>query len=225
MTGELLLEVTLSRRADLPRALRPVTLEGARVRLVPLDLARDVEPLFAVSDGTAASVGDRSIGAYDADALVWRYMPSGPFASAEPMEAWLRGQVEAPDGLCLCVRDRATDQPIGAVNFMTSTPAHLKVELGNIWYGPLAQRTGANTESTFLMLGHAFGLGYRRVEWKCDALNARSRAAALRMGFRFEGIQEQHFIIKDRNRDTAWFRVLDHEWPDVRAHLLSLLDT
>jgi RimJ/RimL family protein N-acetyltransferase len=103
-------------------------------------------------------------------------------------------------------------------------PEHLKVELGSIWYSPLAQRTGANTEATYLMLRHAFGLGYRRVEWKCDALNERSRRAALRMGFAFEGVQEYHYIVKGRNRDTAWFRILDREWPTVKILLERLLD-
>jgi RimJ/RimL family protein N-acetyltransferase len=96
------------------------------------------------------------------------------------------------------------------------TMRHL--ELGNIWYGPSAQRTEANTEVTFLMLEEAFErLGHRRVEWKCDALNARSRAAALRLGFTFEGVFRQHMVIKGRNRDTAWFAMLDHEWPAARA--------
>ena len=84
--------------------------------------------------------------------------------------------------------------------------------------------TMANLEATYLLLQHAFNLGYRRVEWKCDALNGRSRKAALRMGFKFEGIQESHFIIKGRNRDTAWFRILDSEWPEVEKLLLGLLE-
>ncbi len=213
----------LARRQRLPRKMAPVTLTGALVRLAPLDLARDVAMLHARTNGQPASLGDRRIGAYDADVLVWRYLFSGPFADADALRAWLQEQVEAPNGCCLCAFDGATNSPIGVVNFMNNAPEHLKVELGGIWYSPLAQRTGANTEATYLMLEHAFTLGYRRVEWKCDALNARSRRAALRMGFRFEGIQDAHFIIKDRNRDTAWFRILDHEWPAVKTHLEGLL--
>jgi len=221
--GDPLDEATLARRLSLPLKMEPVTLAGGRVRLTPLDLERDVEALLAASDGRAMTVGNRRTGPYDADALVWRYMPGGPFTNAADMAAWLRLQVEAPNGLCLCVRDVATGVPIGACNLMTNLPEHLKVELGNIWYGPVAQRTGANTAATYLMLRHAFALGYRRVEWKCDSLNARSRAAALRMGFSFEGIQESHFIIKGRNRDTAWFRMLDAEWPARRARLEAML--
>ena len=106
---------------------------------------------------------------------------------------------------------------------MSNEPAHLKIELGNIWYSPLVQGTGANREATYLMLRHAFRLGYRRVEWKCDALNSRSRHTATRMGFTFEGIQDAHFIVKGRNRDTAWYRILDHEWPDVKARLEAMM--
>ena len=123
----------------------------------------------------------------------------------------------------LCVEDVATGQPVGVVTFMSNFPEHLKIELGNIWYTPLVQGTGANREATYLMLRHAFGLGYRRVEWKCDALNARSRHTAERMGFTFEGVQQAHFIVKDRNRDTAWFRILDHEWPAVEARLRAMM--
>jgi RimJ/RimL family protein N-acetyltransferase len=150
-------------------------------------------------------------------------MPAGPFASVADLAAWLTSWVESPNGLCLCVFDLASNRQIGVVNYMNNFPQHLKVELGGIWYSPLAQRTWANTEATYLMLKHAFESGYRRVEWKCDALNARSRRAALRMGFTFEGIQEYHFIVKGRNRDTAWFRILDREWPQVSHHLEMLL--
>ena len=115
------------------------------------------------------------------------------------------------------------NHPVGVVNLMSNVPAHLRIELGGIWYSPLVQRTPANLESTYLMLVHAFDLGYRRVEWKCDSLNERSRRSALRMGFQFEGIQEYHMIVKERSRDTAWFRMLDHEWPAVRPRLEAML--
>ena len=103
-------------------------------------------------------------------------------------------------------------------SFLNIDPAMRHVELGHIWYGPAAQRTRANTEAAYLMLRESFeALGYRRVEWKCDRLNARSRAAALRLGFTHEGTFRQHMIVKGRNRDTAWFAMLDREWPAVRA--------
>jgi RimJ/RimL family protein N-acetyltransferase len=222
--GRALPAEVLARARALPRKPAPVTLAGSPVRLVPLDPARDAGPLHRVSNGRPIALGERSVDAYDADAAIWRYMPGGgPFADEEELAAYLRSQVEVANGLCLCVCDLRTGRQIGVVNYMNNYPEHLKVELGGIWYSPVAQRTGANLEATYLMLRHAFALGYRRVEWKCDALNERSRRAALRLGFTFEGIQECHFIVKGRNRDTAWFRILDREWDGVRRRLESLL--
>lgn len=213
----------LERRARLPRKPEPVVLRGDFVRLEPVDVQRHLEGLYAVSNGSPIALGGRSLGAYDADELIWRYLFGGPFASLEAFADYVRAQVNAPNGLPFCVVDLPTGQPIGMTNYLNNTPEHLRIELGSIWYSPIAQRTAANTEATALMLGHAFALGYRRVEWKCDARNERSRRAALRMGFQFEGIQQQHMIVKGHSRDTAWFRVLDGEWPGVQAHLEGLL--
>lgn len=221
--GEKLASEVLDRRATLPRKPRPVILEGGIVRLVPLDLERDVEALHAASDGRPATWGERRAGTYDPDAAVWRYMPAGPFRDPAGLAGYLRTLLAAPDGLCLCVTDPGSGQQLGVVNYQANLPEHLKIELGGIWYSPVAQRTGANIEATYLMLEHAFGLGYRRVEWKCDALNERSRRAAERLGFTFEGIQDAHYIVKGRNRDTAWFRIVEHEWPRVREGLGAIL--
>jgi RimJ/RimL family protein N-acetyltransferase len=222
-TGAPLPPEVVARRDALPLKVAPITLTGEHVELRPLDLERDIAALHAVSNGEPAQLGDRAVEAYDPETIVWRYMGAGPFASADELARVLRTQVETPNGLCLCVHDRATDQPIGVVTYMNNFPEHLKVELGNIWYSPLVQRSKANVESTYLLLRHAFDLGYRRVEWKCDSLNERSRRSALRMGFQFEGIQEAHFIVKGRNRDTAWFRILDREWPEVRERLERMI--
>ena len=221
--GEHLSDEILARRATLPVKPAPVTLEGRVVRLEPLDLERDAAALHAVSNGQPARLGDREVGEYDADADVWRYMTAGPFATAADFAAYTRGLMETPNLLALCVFDVATGRPVGVTTLMSNAPEHLKIELGNIWYSPLVQRTHANLESTYLMLRHCFELGYRRVEWKCNSLNERSRRAALRMDFQFEGIQESHFIINNRNRDTAWYRILDREWPEVRAQLEGML--
>lgn len=202
----------LARRERLPKKPAPVVLAGERVELRPLDLARDLDGLYAVSCGDPVAIGDRRVGAYDPEALIWRWMKGGPFRDAAGLRAYLAAQVDAPDMLPLCVHDRATGAPLGVAAFMANVPGDLKIELGSIWYGPIAQGTGAAREATRLMCAHAFALGYRRVEWKCDANNTRSRRAALSYGFTFEGIQEAHMIVKGRSRDTAWFRILDHEW-------------
>lgn len=213
----------LARRDSLPVKPDSVTLIGQYVRLEPLVVARDAQPLFEVSNGHPIKWGERSVDAYDAEALIWRYMFDGPFESIVDFTAGLQAHVEAPNGLCLCVFDMASGRQVGVANYMNNVPAHLKIELGGIWYSPIVQRTQANTEATYLMLTHAFDLGYRRLEWKCHSYNERSRRAALRMGFKFEGIQESHVIVKERNRDTAWFRILAAEWPEVKERLEQIL--
>lgn len=223
LVGTHLSDSELSATRHLPIKPDAILLEGEQVRLVPLELERDVAALFAVSSGQRIDFGRRAVEPYDADALIWRYMFDGPFGSSDELSSSLQSQVSAPNGLCFCVFEQSTGRQVGVCNYMNNFPAHLKVELGSIWYSPIAQRTNANLEATYLMLKHAFSLGYRRVEWKCDALNARSRRAALRMGFKFEGIQDSHFIVKGRNRDTAWFRILSSEWPSVRLHQENLL--
>lgn len=188
----------LARRSQLPNKPAAVVLTGTIVELRPLDLDADVDELHAISSGA------------DCDARVWRYMSGGPFGSASELRAWLAIQDAAADGRPFTVHLRG--RPVGVANLIANHPEHLKIELGSIWYGPTAQGTGASREATALLLAHVFGLGYRRAEWKCDARNEPSRRAALSYGFTFEGIQEAHYIIKNRNRDTAWFRMLDHEW-------------
>jgi RimJ/RimL family protein N-acetyltransferase len=208
--AELSAEV-LERREQLPVKPAPVTLTGALVELRPLDLDADCDALHAVSSGAPFQLAARSVDAYDPDERIWRWMSGGPFADAAALRGWLADQVAAPDGLALTVRVAGT--PVGVANFLASQPQHLRVELGSIWYGPIAQCTGVSAEVTFLLLSHAFALGYRRVEWKCDAQNQRSRRAALSYGFAFEGVQDAHYIVKRRNRDTAWYRMLAVEWP------------
>lgn len=156
---------------------------------------------------------------------MWTYLPYGPWQDEAAMRAWLDQLPASEDPLFLTVIERSTGDPIGVVTFMNVDPAMRHLELGNIWYSPRAQRTRANTESVYLMLREVFDeLGHRRVEWKCDALNARSRAAAERLGFSFEGVFRQHMIIKGRNRDTAWYAMLDHEWPGVRGNFERWLE-
>ncbi len=202
----------LARRKQLPKKPAPVVLTGKVVELRPLDLDRDLDALYAVSNGEEYALGDRKTAAYDPDELIWKWMKGGPFREKAALREYLLAQVDAADMLPMTVHDRASDTPVGVAAFMASSPSDLKIELGSIWYGPIAQGAGASREATHLMCGHAFKLGYRRVEWKCDSNNERSRRSALSYGFTFEGIQQAHMIVKGRNRDTAWFRMLDTEW-------------
>lgn len=151
---------------------------------------------------------------------IWTYMGYGPFDGVCSMRGWLRGRAESKDPLFFVVYHRDLKRRVGMVSFLNIVPDMRRLELGHIWYAVDAQRSQINTEAIYLMLCEAFdNLKYRRVEWKCDSLNERSRLAALRLGFRFEGIFRQHMIVKERNRDTAWYSLLDNEWPDVKKNM------
>jgi RimJ/RimL family protein N-acetyltransferase len=213
----------LARAATLSVKPAPVELAGRLVRLLPTDVARDAAGLFYVSNGEPVTVGERAMGAYDAAALVWRYLRYGPFTTVDEFAAYLRELAAPPDILPMTLFDLASGQAIGSLSFMSNVPAHLKIELGHIWIAPVMQGSGVIYEAVYLMLRHCFDLGYRRLEWKCDALNERSRRTALSLGFQYEGMQEYHMIARGRNRDTTWYRILDREWPDVRARLEARL--
>lgn len=190
----------------------PQHFKGRSITLTPLDVAADVEELFAISHGDEAT------------RKLWRYMPRGPFADAQDQAAFLREWQATPNVIAFTVRDTTTKNSLGSISLMSIRAEHGVAELGNIWYAPAAQRTKANTEACYLLLRHCFeDLGYRRMEWKCDARNEPSRNAALRLGFTFEGIFRQHMMIKGENRDTAWFAILDHEWPQIAASMRTWL--
>ena len=197
------------------RPLEPVVLEGRTVRLEPLDADRHAAALFEAAQGAGA------------DPLVWRYMWDGPFADAAEYASASGAQGRRRHRPAV-LRDRGSTRfggPSGVASYLRIEPAHACIEIGHIWFGGRLQRTTAATEAIFLLLRHAFDdLGNRRVEWKCDAANARSRTAAERFGFTFEGVFRQHMIVKGANRDTAWYALLDAEWPAVRAGFEAWLD-
>lgn len=155
----------------------------------------------------------------------WRWMPDGPFATRTEFDAVLAAKSTSSDPLFYALVDRATGLAAGHASYMRIEPKHRVIEVGGIMFGPSLQRTRAATESMYLMARHAFeDLNYRRYEWKCNALNEPSRRAALRYGFSFEGIFRRHMLIKGANRDTAWFSLLDAEWPERKAEFERWLD-
>ena len=186
---------------------------GGAIVLEPQDPERDAAELFQISHGTTKK-----------EAL-WQYLPAGPFADESALRDFLRQWGTDPDVVAFTVRDSKVGVALGSISLMSLRPAHGVGELGNIWFTPAAQRTRANTEANYLLLRHCFEeLGYRRMEWKCHALNEPSRRAALRLGYRYEGTFRQHMMVKGENRDTSWFAMLDHEWPEVRSALKRHLE-
>jgi len=179
---------------------QPVVLEGNYIRVRPL----------AVED--AGALFDR-LGGSDR-APLWTYMPVGPFFDPEEFRRWLETAVASRDPLFLALEDIAGGRPLGFASLLRIAPETAVVEVGFIMFSRALQGTAAATEAMAMLMRHVFeDLGYRRYEWKCDALNAPSRRAAGRLGFRYEGTFRQATVYKGRNRDTAWFSVLDSEWP------------
>jgi RimJ/RimL family protein N-acetyltransferase len=146
---------------------------------------------------------------------MWTYLPYGPFPDATNHAAWIEEQSRGVDPLFFAVIDQATSRAVGWVSWLRIAPEHGTIEMGHLVFSPALQRRAAATEALYLMMREAFRLGYRRLEWKCDSLNAPSRAAAERLGFQFEGIFRQAIVVRQRNRDTAWYSVLDGEWPHL----------
>jgi RimJ/RimL family protein N-acetyltransferase len=184
---------------------QPVVLSGRLVTLRPFDSLSQAEALY---QGTHGSEKED----------LWRYMSEGPFASQDEFNAAFDKKQRSADPFFFAIVDNVTGVSVGQASYLRIEPTHRVIEVGGIMFTPSLQRSCGATEAMYLMARHAFeDLGYRRYEWKCNALNEPSRRAALRLGFVFEGVFRQHMIIKGRNRDTAWFSMLDSEWPRRRA--------
>ncbi|HEY1942581.1 MAG TPA: GNAT family protein [Roseiarcus sp.] len=194
-------------------AKRPerVTLRGRAVTLAPLDAEAHAGALFR-----AASVGDKD--------RVWTYLGDGPYADEAVFKANIAAKAQSPDPLFFAVIDNVSGEAVGYQTLMRIDVANRVIEVGNVLYTPALQRTIGATEAQYLSAAYVFDeLGYRRYEWKCNDLNAPSKRAALRLGFSFEGVFRQHMIVKGRSRDTAWFAMLDSEWPARRAAFVRWL--
>jgi RimJ/RimL family protein N-acetyltransferase len=195
-----------------PPPLPPLEpMAGRTCRIEPLDVARHSVDLHAAN-------------LLDTDGRSWTYLPYGPFDSLDNYIGWLETVVGIADPQFHAIVDRTTDRAVGVASYLRIDSASGSIEVGHIHYSPALQRTVAATEAMHLMMKRAFELGYRRYEWKCDSLNAPSRAAALRLGFSYEGVFRQARVSKGRNRDTAWYAAMDHEWPALDQAFQRWLD-
>ncbi len=153
----------------------------------------------------------------DTQGRLWTYMPQGPFASEEQYRIWVEGAQHKADPFFYAIIDNETNKAVGVASFLRVDPTASSIEVGWITFSPLIQQKPIATESMYLMMKYAFELGYRRYEWKCNALNAPSISAAMRLGMSFEGLFRQATMVKGHNRDTAWFSILDRDWPTAKA--------
>ena len=185
-------------------------LRGARVLLRPFDPAADAGPLHAATKD---------------DPTLWTYLTIGPIESSEDMRRTIAAEADAEGYVFHAIEPLEAGCALGQAAYMRIDPTQGSIEIGSIWLAPRLQRTAAATEAIYLLARHAFDdLGYRRLEWKCNALNAPSRRAAERFGFRFEGVFRKAQIVKGHSRDTAWYSIVDDEWPAVRAAFKAWLD-
>lgn len=176
-------------------------LEGRYTRLEPLQTQHHA------AIHLANSVDDR----------IWDYLPYGPFANAGAYSDWATSVQDSPDPFFYAIYDKQQETWAGVASYLRIAPQAGSIEVGNINYAPQLQKTRAATETMYLMMQWAFDAGYRRYEWKCNALNLGSRRAAQRLGFSYEGIFRQALVVKGRNRDTAWFAAIDDEWPALKS--------
>ncbi|HTD08223.1 MAG TPA: GNAT family protein [Solirubrobacteraceae bacterium] len=181
-------------------------LRGSYVLARPFLPDADAQPLYAASHPP------------EGDLATWTYLPDGPYESVEHLQGTLEWALSTPDAVYFALAPLPQERPLGMASYMRITPELGVIEIGHVWFGTGLQRTTAATEAIYLLLRNAFDeLGYRRVEWKCNALNAASRKAAERFGFTFEGVFHKHMVVKGHNRDTAWFAITDDRWPAIRS--------
>jgi len=185
-------------------------MEGRFCRIEPLRPDRHAADLHAAN-------------ALDLEGRNWTYLPYGPFTTLDSYCVWIDEFCLGDDPLFFAIIDVSAGRAAGVASYSHIAPARGSIEVGHVNYSPLLQRTSAATEAMYLMMKRAFELGYRRYEWKCNALNAGSRAAAQRLGLSFEGVFRQAAVHKGRNRDTAWYAVIDEEWPALEAAFLKWL--
>lgn len=190
-----------SARPKPPRA----PLQGRFARIEMLDADAHAAQLYAAN-------------AADLEGRIWTYLPYGPYAEESVYRDWVAGMSKSEDPLFHAIIDQASGKAVGVASYLRIDAPVGVIEVGHINYAPVLQRTAAASEAMYLLMKRVFDeLGYRRYEWKCDALNAPSRAAAERLGFAYEGLFRQATIYKGRNRDTAWYAIIDKDWPKIRA--------
>jgi len=198
-----------------PSGLLPsrVPLAGTEVTLEPMNAAKHAADLFQASHGS------------DDGLRIWDYLAYGPWPTLDAYSDFLKTQSASNDPIFYAIISNATGKACGQASFLDNNAINGVTEIGHIWFSPSLQRTKGATEALFLMLSHAMDeLGYRRMQWRCNSMNEKSRAAARRLGFRFEGIFYNHLIFKGMNRDTTWYSILDDEWPEVRDRIKTWLD-
>lgn len=193
------------------QSIEAITLTGRFTQVAPISPNKHAAALFNANRQSP-------------DDIMWTYLPYGPFATEEAYEGWMTLAASTTDPLFFCIQHKDTEAPLGAIAYAAIDPTRGSIELAHLAFSPALQKTVQATEAVYLMLEHAFKLGYRRCEWKCHAHNTPSRNAALRFGFVYEGLFRNHTVVKGRNRDTCWFSITEEEWRDIQPKYQEWLD-
>ena len=203
------------RLEKLPTGLVPARspIDGKTVRIEPINASSHAAELYQASHESSEA------------RQIWNFLPWGPWQDQPSFESWLSGLASSLEFIWFAFRSKQDGRAKGMACYFDILPTHGVIEIGGIWFSPDMQRTRAATETLYLMMSYAMDdLGYRRLQWRCNALNEKSRAAARRLGFRFESIFYNHMIVKGHNRDTAWYSLLSQDWPEVQAIFQEWLD-
>lgn len=187
------------------------TMEGRFCRVEALNVEKHAREL-------------REANSLDTDNRNWTYMTYGPFENWDAYHDWVSASATTSDPLFFAIVDKRSKRAVGVASYLRIDPRHGSIEVGHLMFSPLLQGKPAATEAMFLMMERAFEMGYRRYEWKCNALNEPSRRAAQRLGLSYEGLFRQAAVVKGRNRDTAWYAAIDQEWPALKAAFQKWLE-
>ena len=218
---EKLLVGVLSKRS-LPIKPESIELYGKYIKLLPLDITRDSEELFIVSNGQAIQRKNKSIEEYDSNERIWKYLSDGPFTHINDLINSLEGKRDSFDLRLFCVFDAIENYQIGIALYRDSSSTNLTIEIG-LWLSPIAQGTKAATEICYLLIGHAFSIGYRRIQWVVTQQNIRSFNLAIKVGFAVEFLKQKYFIMKNKEWNVFFLRILDFEWPTKKQQLEDIL--
>ena len=215
-------ECILSKR-NLPRKPGLRDFYGKYIKILPLDIKRDSQQLYQISNGSSIQRSNKYIESYDCNELIWKYTGYNPFLNLNDFTNYLKEVKGMPDTQFFCIFDAIENYQIGVCGYRNNEPEHLKIDIGFVWLSPIAQGTMAATEMGFLLLNHIFELGYRRAHWALFIENIRSWKLATKIGFSFEFIQKKFSVCKNRSWNLTYLKILDHEWPESKRKLQELL--
>ena len=215
-------ECILSKR-NLPRKPGLRDFYGKYIKILPLDIKRDSQQLYQISNGSSIQRSNKYIESYDCNELIWKYTGYNPFLNLNDFTNYLKEVKGMPDTQFFCIFDAIENYQIGVCGYRNNEPEHLKIDIGFVWLSPIAQGTMAATELCYLLLNHVFEIGYRRIVWYFTRQHIKSYKLVTKVGFLLDTMKKKWQVVKDFQLDITFFRMLDFEWPEKKLKLEELL--